>query len=226
MRMGGLIAPAWRALAQCDEPLFLGVVLRSAAWSALAFVVLGSATGWLAWQALAHSAWLGWLGPVLGVVVAALAALFLFQPLAATLASLAVERVSAAVETRFYPGLPAAAAAPLAQQVWDGIALGLAVLAMQVLALVLAFVIPGLGLLLGWAVAAWAIGRGLFVAVAMRRMDRPAAKALYRRRRWAVLAQGGLVTAFSFVPVVNIFAAVIGIAAMVHVLHQGERAQL
>jgi uncharacterized protein involved in cysteine biosynthesis len=224
--MGGLIAPALRAVEQCDEPFFLRVVLRSAVWAALTFVLLGTAIGWVAWHALVHSEWFGWLGPFLGVAVAALSALYLFQPLAAALASLAVEGVSAAVEARFYPSLPPATAAPLAQQIWDGVMLGAGVLVMQLLALVLAIVVPGLGLLLGWAVAAWAIGRGLFVAVAMRRMERRDARKLYRRRRWAVLTQGAIIAACGFVPVVNIFAAVIGIAAMVHVMHQGEPARL
>ena len=75
---------------------------------------------------------------------------------------------------------------------------------------------------IGWAVAAFAVGRGLFVAVAMRRMDRPAALALYASRRPAVLAQGALVVAASLVPLLNLLAPVLGIAAMVHVLHLSQ----
>jgi uncharacterized protein involved in cysteine biosynthesis len=58
------------------------------------------------------------------------------------------------------------------------------------------------------------------VAVAMRRMNRAEATALYARRRWMVLSQGGIATACSLVPVLNLLAPVLGTACMVHVLHE------
>jgi uncharacterized protein involved in cysteine biosynthesis len=87
-----------------------------------------------------------------------------------------------------------------------------------VAALVLALLIPGVGLVLAWAIGAFAIGRGLFVAVAMRRMDRPEAEALYRRERSVVLAQGGIMALACYLPLLNLLLPVIGTAAMVHLL--------
>jgi uncharacterized protein involved in cysteine biosynthesis len=54
--------------------------------------------------------------------------------------------------------------------------------------------------------------------VALRRCDRATALGLYRRRRFAVLVQGGLVAAAGLVPGLNLVAPVVGLAAMVHVL--------
>ena len=71
---------------------------------------------------------------------------------------------------------------------------------------------------LGWLIAAYAIGRGLFVAVAMRRMPRPQAEYLYRRVRLLVLVQGGAMALAGSIPLLNLFIPVIGTAAMVHVL--------
>ncbi len=71
-------------------------------------------------------------------------------------------------------------------------ALGAQVLVLQAVALLLAFTLPGIGLVLGWAITGWAIGRGLFMAVAMRRMTRQQALGEYARRRIPVLIQGGL----------------------------------
>ncbi|MCW3477759.1 EI24 domain-containing protein [Limobrevibacterium gyesilva] len=214
-----LLAPPLRAIAQFHDRAFLGVVIHSVAWAALSFALLTAGIVWGAHAALADQGWWSWLAALLGGVGSAILALFLFLPLATVIASLFVDRIADAVERRFYPGLPPAHPAPLAQQVWDGVVLGLRVLVMQIVALVLTLLLPGVGLVLGWVVAAWAIGRGLFVAVAMRRMDRAAASALYRRRRLAVLAQGGLMTAGSLVPLLNLLAPVLGTAAMVHVLH-------
>jgi uncharacterized protein involved in cysteine biosynthesis len=105
---------------------------------------------------------------------------------------------------------------------WDGLALGLRILALNVAALLLALLLPGVGLLLGWAIGAYAIGRGLFVAVAMRRMDRRDAEQLYQLRRTEVLVQGGALAAAACLPLVNLLIPVIGVACMVHVLDRAR----
>ena len=117
-------------------------------------------------------------------------ALWLFLPIAAAIGSLFFDRIAEAVERRWYPTLPPARPAAMTAQIWDGIALGGRILVFNLLALVLALIIPGVGLILGWAIAAYAMGRGLFVGVAMRRMPRMAAEALYMRNRPLVLVQG------------------------------------
>ena len=144
--------------------------------------------------------------------------MFLFVPLATAIATQFVDSIAGAVERRHYPGLPPAQAASLAAQAWDGVALGAMVLAMQVLALAVSLLVPGLGLLVGWFVTAWAIGRGLFMAVALRRLPRAEALSAYRARRGRVLLHGALVAAAALVPGANLLAPVLGLAAMVHVL--------
>jgi uncharacterized protein involved in cysteine biosynthesis len=144
----------------------------------------------------------------------------LFLPLAEVIGTLYFDRIARAVERRFYPNLPPPSGAPWLDQLWDSLALGMRVLGLQVLALVLALLLPGIGLLLSWAVSAFAIGRGLFVAVAMRRMPRPQAEALYRSARPVVLVQGAVMAIASTVPLVNLLVPVLGTAAMVHALDQ------
>jgi CysZ protein len=153
-------------------------------------------------------------------------ALFLFVPVAVAIATLYSDRVAAAVDHRYYPGLPEPVGAPLSVQMWDGVALGARVLALQVVALGLAVAIPGIGLVLGWAITGWAIGRGLFVAVAMRRMGRGAATALYRERRALVLVQGGLLALLASVPLLNLIVPVLGVAALTHLLNRGSHPRL
>ncbi len=217
-----ILAPALRAVAQLDDAVFLGVLLRSVAWSAAAFAVLATGMVWGVHALLADFSLWAWLAALLAGAGAALLSLYLFLPVAAVIASMFIDRVASAVERRFYPGLPAAIAAPMGQQVMDGVGFGLRVLALQIVALLLALLLPGIGLVLGWLIAAWAIGRGLFMAVAMRRMGRTAAQDCYRVRRLAVLAQGGLIAAISLIPLVNLLAPVLGTAAMVHVMQWGN----
>jgi CysZ protein len=219
-----LFDPSLRALAQLDDPVFLGVVWRSVVVALLGLVGLAALLVWGGEAALTGHGWLAWLGGVLGGVGAALLALYLFLPVATLVAFLFVDRVAAAVERRCYPFLPPTRPAPLIDQTWDGIALGLRVLAWQVLTLALMLTpLAPVAAPLGWLITAWSVGRGLFVAVAMRRMDRRDAASLYRARRPAVLVQGGLVAVGSVVPVLNLFVPVLGIAAMVHLLYEKNK---
>src|SRR6185437_11399105 len=176
--MNMLLSPLIRALSQFDDPIFLGVLARSVAWSIACFIALHFAAIWLLHRLLDLHGAIGWAVDLLGSVGASLLALWLFLPVAAAIGTLYFDRIAAAVERRYYPYLPPPEGAPLIEQAWDGIMLGLKILGLNVLGLILALMLPGIGLLLGWAIAAYAIGRGLFVAVAMRRMPYPASKAL------------------------------------------------
>jgi uncharacterized protein involved in cysteine biosynthesis len=217
-RVTGLLAPLVRALRQLDDRVFVGVLVRSLAWSAACFVALHVAVVWAVHRLLDLHGWLGWAADVLGTVGASLLALWLFLPVAATIGTLYIDRVARAVERRYYPGLPPPGGASLIAQAWDAISVGSRILVLSLLGLVFALIIPGIGLALAWIIGGYAIGRGLFVAVAMRRMSRDAAEQLYRRARPVILAQGCIMALAGYVPVLNLLIPVIGTAAMVHVL--------
>ena len=212
------LAPVLRALAQLDDPVFLGVLVRCVAWSVACFAVLyiGAIAAVHEWLRL--DGWMAWAADILGSIGAALLAFWLFLPVAAAIGTLYFDRIAFAVERRYYPWLPPPQAAPVIDQVWDGLAVAVRVLALNLVALALALLIPGIGLVLGWMIAGYAVGRGLFVAVAMRRMPREAAEALYRHRRNSVLLTGGVLAIATYVPFANLLIPVIGVAAMVHVL--------
>jgi CysZ protein len=216
--------PMFRAFSQMDDPVFLGVLLRSLALSVLAFIGLLAGSIWAVHAVVGQPGWLGWAAGLLGGLAAATLAVWLFVPAAVLIATLYLDRVAAAVDRRFYPGLPPPHGAPLSVQAWDGVALGAQVLALQIVALLLALALPGIGLVLGWAIAGWAIGRGLFVAVAMRRMSRMEALRLYGRRRGAIFMQGGVLALASIVPLLNLLIPVLGVAALTHVLNQANPA--
>jgi uncharacterized protein involved in cysteine biosynthesis len=210
--------PVARALAQLDDPVFLGVVLRSVGWSLLCFAALHVGTIWMVHRLLDLHGWIAWTVDVFGSIAASLLALWLFLPVAAAIGTLYFDRIAFAVERRFYPWLPPPTGAPMMEQLWDGVAVAIRVLLLNIVALVLALLLPGIGFLLGWLISSYAIGRGLFVATAMRRMPRFAAESLYQDQRLAVLVVGAILAAASYVPLANLLIPVIGTAAMVHVL--------
>lgn len=215
-----MLQPLIRAVAQLNDPVFLGVVWRSLALSLAAFMALLAGSVWLVADLVGHGGWLGWVAGILGGLGVLLLALWLFVPVALVIATLYVDRVAEAVERRFYPGLPARNPAPLAEQAWDGVVLGLQVLVLQVAGLIASALLPGVGLALGLVVTGWAIGRGLFVSVAMRRMTRPEALDFYARRRLAVIVPGIGLALASTLPPLNLLVPVVGIAAMVHVFYR------
>jgi uncharacterized protein involved in cysteine biosynthesis len=217
-----MLNPLFRAIEQLDDPAILRVLINSLLLSAACFGLLCAGDVYGLHHALLQTGWLAWVAGVLGGFAAVAAALWLFLPLAVVIASLFMEPVCRAVERRWYPALPESRGAHLATQMWDGVVVGLLVLGLSCLSLVLAIVIPGLGLVLGWGITAWALGRGMFVAVAMRRMGRMEASVLYRRHRPAVLLQGAALALAGYVPVVNLLVPVLGTACMVHVLMQSK----
>lgn len=213
-----MLLPLSRALSQLTDPALFGVVWRSVLFSALFFAVILAGTIGALHHFIAAGGILAWALDALGSIAASVLAMWLFLPVAATIGTLYFERIARAVERRFYPELPAARSAPLLDQLCAGAAVGFRVLGLNVLALLLTLFLPGIGLPIGWAVASWAMGRGLFVAVAMRRIGRADAEALYRNVRPVALFQGSAMAAAAYFPLLNLLIPVVGTAAMVHVL--------
>ena len=212
------LLPLSRALSQLGDPVFFGVVWRSVLLSALCFAALIAGSVWSVHHVLALGGPMAWLIDALGSIAAGVLALWLFLPLAAIIGTFYSDRIAAAVERRHYPFLPPPGPAPVMAQLWDGLAVGLRLLGLNVIALLLTLFIPGIGLILGWAIASWAFGRGLFGAIALRRLSPPELQASWRALWPAVMVQGGVMAAAAYVPVLNLLIPVVGVAAMVHVL--------
>ncbi len=213
-----MLSPLTRALGQLGDPVLRGVLWRSLLWSAVCFIALHFVAIEAVHRLLDLHGWLGWIADILGTIGASLLALWLFLPVAAIIGTLYIERIARAVERRYYPELPPPEGAPIISQLLDALNVGLRILLLNVLALIAALILPGIGLVLAWLIGGYAIGRGLFGAVAMRRMPRMDAEALYRRVKSTVLLQGCAIALGGYVPLLNLLIPVVGTAAMVHVL--------
>jgi uncharacterized protein involved in cysteine biosynthesis len=216
-----LLTPILRAIGQLDDPALLGVLLQTLLLSVLCFAGVAGGCFWLVHHWLGPDSAFSWLAGALGSVLAIVSALWLFLPVAVVIASLFMEPVCRAVERRWYPDLPPSKGAGWLPQLLEGLSIALRVLVLSLLSLIASLIVPGLGHVLGWAITAWAIGRGLFVSVALRRLDRRQARAAYRAQRWDVLVQGGLLTLAGTLPLANFLLPVLGPACMVHVLLRG-----
>jgi uncharacterized protein involved in cysteine biosynthesis len=211
-------------LAQIGDPAFRRPLLLGALLALLGGIALvvgtGAAVSWVA----GGEGWFATAAAAAGGVLALFAAYWLFVPLILAIASIFLDGVAAAVERRYYPSLPPASGASTAAQAWSGGVLAAKMAGITLILLPLSLVLPLIGAIALWGVAAIGLGEGLFLGAAQRRMPVAAAEELRRRRRGAVWALGGALALLGAVPVLNLLVPVLGTAAMVHLLHGREPA--
>ena len=189
------------------------------------FAATEAAIGWL----VPDSVTLPWIGSIGGidtvlgwaaVPLILVASIFLMVPVASAFCGLFLDNVADAVEDRHYPALAPARGAPLAQQLWDSLGfLGLVIVVNVAALIVLPFTGP-LAPILFWAVNGYLLGREYFTLVALRRMDRDAARALRQRHNGTIWLAGALMAAPLSVPVVNLLVPVLGAATFTHLFHR------
>lgn len=211
------------AIGQIGDPAFRRPLLMAAGLTLLGGIGLAwgvsAGLGWLA----GGEGWIATLAAGAGALLVVLAILWLFVPLVIAVAGLFVDGVAAAVERRHYPSLPPPAGAPVAAQAWSGLKLAAGFGALTLLLLPVSLLLPVIGPLLLWAVAAVALGEGLFIGVAQRRMRVAEADALRRRHRAAIWGVGAALALLGAVPPLGLLVPVLGTAAMVHLLEGGAR---
>src|ERR1019366_2181964 len=122
--MTSLLLPLTRALSQLADPALLGVVWRSVLFSALCFAIILVGTIGAVHHFVTAGGILAWALDALGSIAAAVLAMWLFLPVAATIGTLYFERIARAVERRFYPSLPPAQPAPVLDQLLIGPGVG------------------------------------------------------------------------------------------------------
>jgi uncharacterized protein involved in cysteine biosynthesis len=211
------------AIGQIGDPAFLRALLRAAALTLLGGIGLAwgvsAGVGWLA----GGEGWIATLASAAGALLVVLALFWLFVPLVIAVAGLFVDGVAAAVERRHYPALPPPQGASVAAQAWSGLRLAAVFGLLTLVLLPVSLLVPVVGPLLLWAVAAVALGEGLFIGVAQRRLSVAEADALRRRRRAAIWGIGAALALLGAVPPLGLLVPVLGTAAMVHLLEARPR---
>lgn len=209
LAVGQLPDPAFR------RPLLLGA---AAALAGLAGLVL--LAGWGLGQVAGGEGWFAGIVGAAGGVLVLFASWWLFVPVLLAISGLFLDGVAASVERRHYPALPAPRGASTASQAWSGLVLAAKMAGLTLILLPLSLLLPMIGALGLWGVAAIGIGEGLFEGVALRRMGRDAAETLRRRRRSEIWGLGAVLAALAAVPLLNLLVPVLGTAAMTHLLHR------
>lgn len=209
------------ALGQLSDPPFRRLVLIGIVCSLLLLAGLAGAISFL----LAYAVPPGWdwaqvpaatFGGLAGLVLA----WFLFPAASALAAGLLGDRLARAVERRHYPGAPEPRGAGAVEGVGATIRLVLAGVALNLLAVPIYLLVPGVNLILFFLLNGYLIGREYFESAAARRFPPLLARDIRRRRRLGLWAGGALMAGLLTIPGLNLFVPYLGLAAMIHLVER------
>jgi uncharacterized protein involved in cysteine biosynthesis len=211
-----------RAFAQLFDARILRIVALSLVTTIAVYAALIGALIWtLSHIELATTPWLDSLARWGTGFAAVLLATLVFPAAVTAVMALWQERISEAVDARYYPGLAPARAVPVAEVMGAGLRLlALTVLLnLALLPLYLALIfIPPMNALVFAGVNGLLLGREYFDAAALRRMSADEAAILRRRWRRTVWLAGTLAALALTIPGLNLVGPVLATAAFVHLV--------
>jgi CysZ protein len=205
--------------------------LRRVVWSGVGFAGLVFVLLWLALAVAFHRfplfSWrpLAWTIELLGGLAMLGLSWLLFPAVATLIMGFYLERVAAAVETVDFPGRGPPRRQPLGEILAGLARLSGLSLALNLLALPLYLLLPGINLFFFLALNGYLLGREYFDVVALRRLDAAAAKAMRNRYGGRVFAGGVMIAGLFALPLVNLAAPVVATAFMLHVFEALPRVE-
>ncbi len=193
--------------------LWHGVLITSAAFIGLYIIV---------WAVLAHVSvadiwWIDVLVDVVGWLSVLVLTWLLFPAVATLVLSLFIERIMSAIETQYYPRLPA----PFPLSLWQSLAVALKFTSVMVVLNLIAlplYLVPILNVVVFYSLNAYLLGREYFEMVALRRLDPRNAQQMRHAHRLQFFLAGLVIAGLLTIPVVNLVAPLLAAAFMVHLV--------
>lgn len=214
---GGALARGFAALLY---PKCLLIMFASAALSVLLAIGLWYLLHWALFdQQVFAWGWVNWLLRQFGAVTMFFLVLLLFPALLGIVISCFFDAIINEVERRNYPGLPPVRAQSPGELAGYIVKFTLLILLVNILALPLYLLLPGVNFLIAWVVNGYIFGREYYEAVAMRRLPPRAMHALRREGGGRVFRAGFLLAVLKTVPFLNLAIPVVGCAYLTHLFH-------
>lgn len=204
-------------LEQLGDKRLRSVLILSIGASLVLIISLAAVVG-IALTSLAETG-TGWLDEVIvwiGAIGTFVLALIFFPGSVQLVSGLFADRVADAVMARHYPDAPAPRHVPLGEVVGDGLRFAAITIGLNIVALPLYFVLPGLNLLIFYGLNGYLLGREYAEMVGQRTMDRMSLRAFREANRGSLFVGGVLIAALSTIPVVNLTTPVVATAFAVH----------
>jgi len=214
-----MISAFGKTLSQIFSRPFRSILWRALGMTLLLLVTLGAVGMWA--TGFVPDLGIAWLDPIIDVLIDAaliVGLIFLVIPVTAIFIPLFQDEVAQAVEEKHF----AATIGTREQGIIEGVGLGakalVVLLAVNLVALPLVFLLPGLGFVIFLVVNGFLLGREFFEAAGIRHFTPAQIRDLRRKHSGRVFVAGLVVAAILAIPVVNILVPLFGTAFMVHVL--------
>jgi CysZ protein len=213
-----MLAALCRAVSALSLPPLQRVVALSLALAIMTFALLWFAIAGVLYDT-AFFGWrpLNWLVDLLGGLAVLALTWLLFPAVVTLIMSLFLERVAAAVEACDYPGRGPPRRQPIGETLGTMLRLTGLTLVLNLLALPIYLLIPGINLFFFLVVNGYLLGRGYFEVVSLRRLDAAATRAVRSRFGLRVFLGGVVIAGLFALPLVNLVAPVIATALMLHI---------
>ncbi|MDE1172423.1 MAG: EI24 domain-containing protein [Parvibaculaceae bacterium] len=211
-----MIPDVLRALRQTFSPPFRRVLWISLALALVTLFVLGvilqTALGYLPQFA---SAYLNAGIDILLRFFAVIVLIPLVFPVTTLVAAFFLESMAGKVEAEDYPADPAGRDQPFLQSLIVGLRFTAILIVVNICALPF-YLLPGVNLIMFWAVNGYLLGREYFELVALRHLSPSETRVLRKSHRLRIFLSGVLVALFASVPLLNLAAPLFGTAFLVH----------
>jgi len=181
-------------------------------WTAIAIL--------LARTALFEWGPLNWLVDILGSMAVLVISWLIFPAVVTIVMGFFLDQIAGAVEAMHYPDRGPARCSSIAETVATTARLMAITVLLNLLALPVYIMAPGLNFFVFLGINGYLFGREYFEVVALRRLDRIAAREARRRVAARVFVAGVVIAGLFAIPFVNLIAAVIATAFMVHLAAQ------
>ncbi len=221
-----------KSVDQLQDPAIIRVIAKSLLITLILFGALGVGAYFGIEALLSHYGYAdgqGWIATVITIIIWLLAFVLLFRAVAVPVIGFFADEVVAAVEATHYP-----AAALTARPARVGLSMKLAFMSIVRLLIVNVALLPVyIGLLLT-AIGPFILflvangillGRDLGEMVAVRHLDAEGTRFWLPKSRWSRAALGLIVSGLFMVPILNVFAPIIGAAMATHLFHGGNYAR-
>ena len=216
---GLVFAALARAFRQLADPAFRGVMVRSVLLSIAAFALLSLLVWWVLDRWGLFDGIIGWLFGLVGWSLYVVVTWVLFPAIVTMFVSLHVDDIADAVLRRHYPDdpLPRRLGFREAFAVTLRFTLLLVLLNLGALVLyVLLLWIPFINIFVFYGLNGYLLSREYFDLVALRHHDDGQAAQLRRKNAGKLFVTGVAIAFLLTVPIINLIAPLVGVAAMVH----------
>ena len=219
-----------KSIIQFSDPAFRIVLIKALILSVLVFIFLTGTVWFVLTETNVFSFWFfEIIADTLGGITVIFMVWLLFPAVASFFVTLFLEDIVDAVENRHYPDDPPVQPVKLSKSMSISLRFTAVTLVLNILALpfyLFTIWFPPLAIGVFYCINGYLFGREYFEILALRRLNSNDIVLVRKVNKWKLFSAGVVITFLFTIPVVNLFAPVIGVAALTHIFKSIHRHEI